>query len=402
MNLTYAHLADLHLGGWREKTLTNLNFYTFEKAIAKVIEHNVDFCIFAGDIFNSAVPPMDLVHKVVNTLMKLKEAGIPLYVIGGSHDYSATGKSFLDLLESANVFTNVAKWHYVDKDQVELEWTWHEDKVLLSGIIGKKNGLEKVYYKNISKQDLPEDVYKIFVFHTTLNDLKPDFMAGYKTEVTSNYLPKGFNYYAGGHVHTYIDSNYAGGRLSYPGPLFPNSVSELKRETPSFNICHFDGEKTTISREFLDTYDFDCVYVESNMHKPLELKEKVLEEIEQNSFDNKIVLLEIKGIVDGKVSEIGLIDLTKTLYEKGAQQVIKHVYNLSSSQVNENVDIDTQQFSPQEIEEEVIKEILSQSNNAQEKEDKIKSLLNLDLEKQEEEKNAHYESRVKEAIRKCL
>lgn len=402
MNITFAHLADLHLGGWREKTLTELNFITFQQAISKVIEKNVEFCIFAGDIFNSAMPPLDLVHKVVNELMRLKQAEIPLYVIGGSHDYSATGKSFLDLLESARVFTNVAKWKYVDKEEVELEWTWHNDNIMLGGIIGKKNGLEKVFYKNISSQELPKNVYKIFVFHTTLNDLKPDFMKAYKTEVTSNYLPKGFDFYAGGHVHTYIEANYDKGKLTYPGPLFPNSVSELKRETPAFNICHFDGEKTTISREFLDTYDFETIYFEANMHKPLELKDKILDEIEQRNIEDKIILLEIGGIVDGLVSDIGLIDITKDLYEKGAQQVIKHTYNLSSSKLDQNVDVETTDISPQEIEREVTKEILKESDNFEKKEENMKSLFSLDLEKQEDEKNMHYANRVKEAIEKCL
>ena len=34
---TFAHLADLHLGGYRESLLTNLNFKTFQKAIDKIL-----------------------------------------------------------------------------------------------------------------------------------------------------------------------------------------------------------------------------------------------------------------------------------------------------------------------------------------------------------------------------
>ena len=42
-------------------------------------------------------------------------------------------------------------------------------------------------------------------------------------------LPKNFDYYAGGHVHIVDSTKIDGyGLIAYPGPLFPNSFSELE------------------------------------------------------------------------------------------------------------------------------------------------------------------------------
>lgn len=397
--IRFAHLADLHLGGWREKTLTQLNFETFIRAIDDIIDKKVDFAIFAGDIFNSAVPPLDLVQKVVEQLMRLKKENISLYVIGGSHDYSSTGKSFINLLGAADLFIDVGRWEYVDHNEVELKLTWHNKDVVLAGIVGKRNGLDKVMYKNISQQSLPEEAYKIFIFHTTLNDIKPDFLKNYNTQVTSNYLPKGFNYYAGGHVHTFIDSTYNNAPLSYPGPLFPNSISEFKRETPSYNICSFDGKTTTIERQFLPTYIFESIEVEVHKENPVQVKDKILEKITNQEIEGKIILLEIKGVVEGLVSDIGLIDATKKLYGLGALQVLKHTYNLSSTKIDIFEEDLPLEISIEDIEKTVLDDFLKEKDLEK---NWMNSLLSLDLEKQEEEKNHHYETRVKEAIEKCL
>ena len=184
--IRFAHLADLHLGAWREKKLTNLNFDTFKLAIDRVINEKVEFCLFAGDIFNNAMPPIDLVNRVVVELMRLKESKIPLYVIGGSHDYSNSGKSFLELLDSAGVLIDVAKPEYVDKDKVNLTFTKDSSGTIISGILGRKKGLDKNIYKNLSENNLSKDNFNLFMFHCTLDDFKPDFMKAVKSEITKS------------------------------------------------------------------------------------------------------------------------------------------------------------------------------------------------------------------------
>lgn len=397
--IRFAHLADLHLGAWREKKLTELNFETFRQSIDRVIDEQVDFTIFAGDIFNTAMPPLDIVERVTRELMRLKFANIPLYVIGGSHDYSPLGKSFIQLLETAGVFIDVAKWKTIDKGKVELELTQDEKtKTIIGGILGQKKGLDKNIYLNLKDLDVPQNELSIFMFHATLNDFKPDFMKSVKVETDSSYLPKGFKYYAGGHVHTHIKGDYSTGFLTYPGPLFPNNFSELKREKPSFNLCEYNKEtkKITYKRIFLETYEKEYLLVESDELNPIELKEKIESKIEKTDIKNKIILLEIKGIVNGKVSDIKMQNVVSDIYSKGALQVLKNTYKLTSSLV-ENTKYDLE--DKENIEEEILTKELGSNK---EQYNILKTLLSLDLSKQEDEKVSDYEKRLSSAVEKVI
>ena len=397
----FCHLADLHLGAFREKKLTDLNFKTFKLAISKVIDFKPEFCLFAGDIFNHAMPPIDLVEKVAVELMRLKSAGIPLFIIGGSHDFSNSGKSFLTLLETTGVFVDVCKPKILGDGEVELYLHRHGN-VVISGILGKKCGLDKNIYKNLSgDMGLKKDDFNVFMFHTTLNDFKPDFMKAVKTDVTKSYLPAGFDYYAGGHVHTFMEGSYSFGKLSYPGPLFPNSFSELKRERASFNLCEFDFETrdTNIERVFLDTFSKEFVKVEINELNPVASRELIESKLVDLDVTDKIILLEVMGVVDGKVSDVGLSKIVAGLYDRGAFVVLKNSYKLTSKElVKPEIDFE---LDSKKIELDIISKSLEENEFVDFK-PFVDSLLSLDLSRNEEEKNADYEARVSLAITKCL
>jgi DNA repair exonuclease SbcCD nuclease subunit len=400
--IKFVHMADLHLGAFREKKLTDLNFKTFELSISKVLEIKPEFVLFSGDIFNNAMPPIELVSKVVVELMKLKSAGIPLFVIGGSHDYSNSGKSFLELLEIAGVFVDVSKPKFLDSNSVEL-YLHRCGRVVISGILGKKCGLDKNIYANLSNgQKLSKNDFNIFMFHTTLNDFRPDFMKMVKTEVDKSYLPKGFDYYAGGHVHTFMEGSYGFGKLSYPGPLFPNNFSELKREKPCFNVCEFDFETrdTKIERVFLDTYKKEHVRVEVVEKNPVDLKCLIEDKLAGLDLVGKILLLEISGIVDGKISDIGINKIISNLYDNGVLIVLKNTYKLTSKELIA-VEIDST-LDSKKIEEEIIAKHFDDEVDFQVMMPFIDNLLDLDLSKNEEEKNAQFEDRVSLAMKSSL
>jgi exonuclease SbcD len=51
-------MGDCHLGSWRQPELQELNFKSFETAIERCIKEKVDFILMAGDLFDSAYPPI--------------------------------------------------------------------------------------------------------------------------------------------------------------------------------------------------------------------------------------------------------------------------------------------------------------------------------------------------------
>ena len=70
--MKFAHLADLHLGSWREEKMRDLSTKAFLAAIDDCISRKVDFILFAGDLFNTSLPSLDTLKIVTKKLKELK------------------------------------------------------------------------------------------------------------------------------------------------------------------------------------------------------------------------------------------------------------------------------------------------------------------------------------------
>lgn len=115
----------------------------FLKAVDICIEKQVDFVLIAGDLFNTALPGIDALKLVVTKLKELKDNNIPVYAIPGSHDFSPSGKTIIDVLENAGLIINVMKGKIID-EKLNLEFTIDEKtKAKITGIFGKKECLKK-------------------------------------------------------------------------------------------------------------------------------------------------------------------------------------------------------------------------------------------------------------------
>jgi hypothetical protein len=199
--MKFAHLADCHIGSWRDDKLKDISTRVFSKAIEQCIERKVDFVLIAGDLFNTSLPSIDLLKEVVTKLKSLSENNIPVYIIPGSHDFSPSGKTMLDVLENAGLLTNVVKGE-IQEGKLKLNFTVDKKTgAKITGLLGKKGMLDKIYYENLMHENLEQEPgYKIFMFHTALSEFKPNDMEHMEAQPLS-LLPKNFNYYAGGHVH---------------------------------------------------------------------------------------------------------------------------------------------------------------------------------------------------------
>src|SRR3989338_7775146 len=138
--MKFAHMGDCHLGGWRQPELKELNFKSFQKAVDICLSEKVDFVLMAGDLFDYAYPPIDTLKDTFREFRKFAEAKIPVFLIAGSHDYSASGKTFLDVLEKAGFCKNVSVFEE-RQGKLMLEPTIFRN-VAIYGYPGKKSGLE--------------------------------------------------------------------------------------------------------------------------------------------------------------------------------------------------------------------------------------------------------------------
>ena len=59
----FAHISDVHLGGWKQQPLQDLNFQSFRKAVDICIQNKLDFVLIGGDLFDSAYPPIEILKQ---------------------------------------------------------------------------------------------------------------------------------------------------------------------------------------------------------------------------------------------------------------------------------------------------------------------------------------------------
>ena len=165
-------MADCHIGSWRDPRLRDASTKAFLKTVEICIEKQVDFVLIAGDLFNTALPGIDALKLVVTELKKLKDNNIPVYTIPGSHDFSPSGKTIIDVLENAGLLINVMKGKIID-EKLKLDFTADKTGAKITGIFGKKGMLEKSHYKSLLKKELEQEKgFKIFMFHTALSEFK--------------------------------------------------------------------------------------------------------------------------------------------------------------------------------------------------------------------------------------
>ncbi len=380
----FAHMADVHLGGWKQKPLQDLNFQSFRKAIEVCIRKNLDFVLIAGDLFDSAYPPIEILKDTFTEFRKLKEAQIPCFIIAGSHDYSVSGKTFLDVLENAGFCKNVVDFDETSENLV-LNPTIHGG-VAIYGYPGKKSGLEIPDLRRVKLNDSP-GMFKILMLHTTLDKAKGTLPID---AIEADLLPKA-DYYALGHLH--IDFAYK--NFIYPSPIFPNNFQELEDlKAGGFSIVD-TGEGRS---EKIDLKIRDVIPLKIEITDALTATELIISEIDKQEIQDKIILLRIRGEIErGGTSDIKFAQIEEFAKSRGAYFILRNTHDLKTKEVEMDIEIE----NIENVEEDTVK-IYSEKNpsdfNAL-----ISPLINsLSIEKQEGETVDSFNNRLVEEAKRIL
>ena len=386
--MRFAHIADCHLGSWRQPELQQLNLESFKMAIELCINEKVDFILFSGDLFDSAYPPIEILKEAFSEFRKLKEARIKCYIIAGSHDYSVSGKTFLDVLEKAG-FCEICEFE--EQESGILLKAHNHESISIYGYPGKKSGLEVGDLKKISLES--SNKFKILMLHTTMESAKGNLPVD---SVSLEQLPKA-DYYALGHLHLIheykiSDNTY----LIYPGPIFPNNFQELEDlRAGGFYIVDVNGY-VKITRKELKLKEI--LRIELEIENTLTATDKILAALEKENLENKIVLLKLKGTIkQGKTADIKFSEIIDKAKEKSAFILLKNTNQLKT----EEPEIEIQTGDIDKIEDTIIETFVKENHSGFNK--FLSQLINsFNLEKQEDEKSAIFESRLLSEINKIL
>jgi len=388
----FAHLADCHLGGWKIEKLQNLNFESFQKAVNICINEKVDFMLISGDLFDSAYPPIEILKEAFAEFRKIKESNIPVFIIAGSHDFSASGKSFLDVLEKAGFCKNIEDYEIDSDGRIKLKPHIYKE-IAIFGYSGKKSGMEieelrRVYFDFLHQAS-------IFMVHTTISDVVGNIPM---ESVEKEKLPLA-DYYAFGHIHKVFECRQANSLYVYPGPVFPNNFQELvDLKCGSFNISEIENKNVRTKNIKIPLRE--VAYLEIEIDNGMTATEIIISKIDKLNLADRIFLLKLTGtLLQGKTGDINFNEIEKFVEKKNAFAFLR---NISSLKIKESEIILHENFSDvEQLEEKIIEEY--SEKNPEDFNKYLPSLVQaLSSEKREDEKSAIFESRLMDEVKKIL
>lgn len=305
--MRFAHLSDSHLGykqfGIDER---EQDFYdVFEKTIDKIIELNVDFVIHSGDLFDQSRPSTNSMLVFQKGLLRLNNAGIPLYIIAGNHDSVLRKKVKPPIVLFEELGLNIIRNNqpFIEKGVMicGVQYVPKSQKRVLSNILSHLSELSDEHEKSI------------LVLHQGISKYLPE--EAYELELDE--LPMNFNYYALGHIHDFFEEDYGKGKLVYPGSMELYKINNnYKTFGKGFCLVDISEDKPKVERI------------------QIELPRKLLNEtIKYENFDkelenlkNELKKLDNKPMLDLKV--VGGDFVSSDIYEIIQEEIGEYVLNL--------------------------------------------------------------------------
>ncbi|HIH34810.1 MAG TPA: hypothetical protein HA223_06140, partial [Nanoarchaeota archaeon] len=416
--------------------LQELNVASFEYAIDSCLSERVSFVIVAGDFFDISFPTnTSVLARVFSKLRELKEASIPLYLIPGSHDFSASGSSMLrvcgaaglcvnlmNLLESSNDGNNGKTTLKLFKDSAR--------NLVLTGVLGLRIGMEVDVLKNIDKAEVERAVnnekgLKIFLVHTAVTELLPSALANEHIEqISLSDLPAGFHYYAAGHIHDPIIFDGTGrgagsgeqgagggefgarGAAAYSGCIFPNNFTELASiQHGSFILADFDpaSEKLSLKKQDIKLRDVISLEFDAEGKSAKEVESEILACLDGKKLGAKILLLKVSGTLSsGKPSDINFELVQKIAQKEECFSFLRNTHGLATKEFEVAV---SKASSVEEIELDVVNGAFKNLDDKEKeaRSDLVFSLMHLlNKEKAEDETRESFSARIVDETIKIL
>lgn len=324
-------MSDNHLGFQKQEALQRIEQEVFERALDECISRKVDFVIIAGDLFHVNIPDMRVQKYAFAKFRQVHEAGIPVYVVYGSHDSSPVSDSVIDLLVETGYMIKVTKVQ--DNDGIiKLGFTVDEKTgAKLVGLSGLKVGNDKQWYEQLDLQSLQDEPgIKIFVFHGAITEMKKDTIPD-GDSMPISLLPRGFAYYAGGHKHNCNIQKFPNHPVMvYPGTPFAGhhldleeSAKRQRRGKPGRGMVIVECDDTARPKFVsLDDTKYEIIQIDADKKTTDAVNADLLGLVRGTSPAGKIIMIKISGeLVSGKTADVDIIHAREYLMEEGALAV---------------------------------------------------------------------------------
>lgn len=287
--------SDFHLGyGYNTQREKDCYF-----VLDEILKEKENLILFAGDMFNSRIPRLEVLSEAMDFLIKLKDKesnvkllecdkkvngrtlqGVPFISIYGNHERRPNLINPVQTLERAGLLINL-----------------HCEKIVLE-VDGKKfaiHGMSHVperYAKDVLEEWDPkpiEGAMNILLMHQNIDPFIYSPLEDVNLKLSD--LPSGFDYIVNGHVHWKNEVDLSGGKLLIPGSTIPTQLNKKESQVRKGYFLLNEELK------------FKEIKQRSFYYKTLESKEEV------EKFLESVEKEELKPIVKIKIKNTSTIDL---------------------------------------------------------------------------------------------
>lgn len=234
-------MSDTHLGSRQYmRDDREEDFYdAFREAMDIAIREKVDFIVHSGDLFDTWSPSNRALTEFKETTLRMRDAGIPMYLIMGDHDRPKRTD-----YPAARIFDFLGI-KLMGHDGVETEvFSKGGEEVLIAGISNLKGSHTEQLKEEYEKADSLTSGYtnSILISHQGITG----FLIDDACEARYEELPKSYSYLAFGHVHDGATKRDKVPLFSYAGSTEMKSIREIPaflKQGKSVNLVTLkDGE----------------------------------------------------------------------------------------------------------------------------------------------------------------
>lgn len=254
--MKFIHTADLHLdsplrglAAYPDAPAERLRTATrdaFQALVAHAIDEQVDFVVIAGDVYDGDWKDFNTGLFFVRQMGRLRQAGIPVYLLHGNHDAESEMTRGLELPDNVHVFSSrKAETFRLEALRVALHGRSFRVAATTENLL----------------PGYPEPVpgwLNIGVLHTALEGHAEH--ARYAPCSVAELRARGYQYWALGHVHEHwVERGDV--TLAYPGNLQGRHIREPGARGALMVNAH-DGEIVAVERIEVDVLRWHALEVD--------------------------------------------------------------------------------------------------------------------------------------------
>ena len=333
---SFIHAADLHLGYSQYGLEARREDFdrAFRELVDKSIELKPDFIIIAGDLFHQARPSNATLENAIRNFSRLREAGIPILTVDGSHDSApnnVTG-TILHPLDSAGLIYHLPRHEGA---------CWRKpDCCYVYGVPNcRTRHKTEEFLPMFMEQNRPTpdmSLFNIFVFHMALDlpAVKPPYM---EAEAPPELIPDGFDYYAAGHVHERYKERFKTGIMVYSGCIETTDYVEANIEKGFYHVKV--NERKAANAEFIgleSVRKFVVLEQDFTGVSPSKITEQSVELVRGADADGVVIVPVLKGVLPAEASRAE-VEVAKIRSAAEKALLVHPVIQMHESEVSEEV-----------------------------------------------------------------